>query len=402
MKDIKKDFPVFENNPGLVYLDSCSSTQKPSYVIEGVSWYVSNYYANIHRWLYNLSEVSEEIYQDSKKLAGNTINAKSSEIIYTYNSTYGLNMLAYSLLVSGWISSWDKILVGIGEHHSNIVPWLALQQNFGVQVEFFGMTKDFDIDFEDFSKKYDNNVKLVAANYVSNVTWSVFDIKKLSGILREDTLLVIDGSQAVPNFRVDVKDLDIDFFVFTWHKIMGYSWIGVLYWKKELIKKLTPAFGWGGSIQDVTKEGYRSLGNNEWFEFGTPNIISAASLKYAFEYIESIGWYDFVEQRKLELVDYALEKFRKLQDKIKLIGKDNNQNRVGVFSFVFRKDFSPVKFWEYMAMKNICIRCGGHCAHPYLEDMGYQWVCRMSLYIYNDFQDIDKFFEALEEFYDSL
>ncbi len=395
--NIKKDFPVF-NDSSLVYLDSCSSTQKPKYVIDAISEHLSSWYANIHRWLYDLSDISQELYDKSKKIVWKHLWVKASEVVYTYNSTYAFNILAYSLYFSNYLKKWDKILLSIAEHHSNIVPWLSLQEKFWIQVEFVQNDDNGDIDMQDFNNKYDETVKLVSFNYVSNVTWTIFDLKKIWSILRDDTLFVIDWSQAVPNFPVNFDDLWADFLVFTWHKLMANTWIWVLIWKKDHLKKINSIFAWWGSIKDVNTQWYELLLWAEWFEAWTPNISWAVSLLKAFEYIESIWWFDKVWQKEQELTKYMLDWFLQRENKIELIGKKTPDNRLWVFSFVLKWDFSPIRFGEHMAMKNICIRCGGHCAHPYLKSMWYAWSCRASLYLYNDFSDIDRFFYAIDEF----
>lgn len=403
MKNVKKDFPIFKNNPWLVYLDSCATTQKPSNVINSIKDHLESYYSNIHRWLYHLSEKSEDAYIRSKKLIADFLWVKKSEIIYTYNSTYAFNILAESLYYSWYLQKWDKILLWIAEHHSNIVPWLMLKERFWIEVEFIWTNDDYDLDIDEFDKKYDEKTKLVALNYVSNVTWTIFDIKKISKRLNEETLFVVDGSQAVPNFSINLHDIWCDFFVFTWHKVMANTWIWVLWWKKQLLKKLNPSIWWWWSIKHVWKEDYESLDTVEWFEAWTPNLSWAVSLLAAFEYIRDIWWFDYIWDKEQSLVKYAIEWFEKRKDKVQLIWKQTQENRVGVFSFIIKNsNFSPIKFWEFMAMNNICLRCGWHCAHPYLDEMWAWWTCRISVYLYNDFEDLDKFFDVLDQFLDKF
>jgi len=275
---LKSDFPIFANNPWLVFLDNAASTQKPQYVIDGVSEFVASSYANIHRWLYSLSEKSEEAYHHSKELVGELLNCKASEIIYSYNSTYGINLIAQSLVVSDILQKWDVVLLGIREHHANILPRQILAQRKWFTIEFFTITDEYEIDRDDFDQKYSDKVKVVSVAHVSNVTGKIYDVKKIQSKLRDDTFFLVDGSQSVPNFPVDVQDIDCDCLVFTGHKMMAYTGIGVVYLKKEWIKKLVPIIRWGWTIEDVSTEGHTLLGNSDKFEAGTPNIIWAVSL----------------------------------------------------------------------------------------------------------------------------
>lgn len=395
--NFKKDFPIFKNNPWLVYLDNAATTQKPSYVIDWVSDYLANDYANIHRWFYSLSERSEIMYDKSKEIVAKHIWWKKSELIFTGNSTYWFNILAYSLARSGFLKAWDKVLLTIVEHHANVVPWLILKEDLWIEVDYI-LVKDFDIDREDFQKKYDDKVKVIASTYVSNVTGTIFDLKKLWTLKRNDTLFVVDASQAVPNFEVNVKDLNCDALVFTGHKVMAYTGIWVLWIKDEILKQLRPSLGWGWTVKQVTKEWFEFLDDIHAFEPWTPNLAWAASLLKAFEYIENIGWFKIIQENELPLIDYTLERFNRLKDKITLIWKNNSDNRVGVFSFVLNNNVASIRLWEYMSMDNICIRCWGHCAHPLHFELWFKGTCRMSLYLYNDKEDIDKFFEVLNKY----
>lgn len=397
MIDIKKDFPIFANNPWLIYLDNAATTQKPSYVIDWISHYLSNDYANIHRGAYALSERSEEMYFDSKEKIAKTIWWKVSEIIYTFNATYGFNILAQSMARSGMLKKWDKILLSIAEHHANIVPWQILQQDIWIQIEYVNLDKNFDIDLEDFKQKYDEKVKLISFSFASNVTGTIADLKTIWNLLREDTFFAIDASQAIPNFNFDVNELNADFVVFTWHKMMALTWIWVLRVKRDFLKNMVPSIGWWGSIKHVEKQSFEYLIWNEGFEVGTPNLAGAVSILKALEYINNLWWYEFIFNREKELVRYALNKFKKVEDKIILVWKKTEENRLWVFSFVHKNKMPVIRIGEIFAEHNICIRSWWHCAHPLLQELWYNGTCRMSLYFYNDFNDIDKFFEVLEK-----
>lgn len=394
--DLRKDFPIFENNKDLIFFDNWSSSQKPKKVIDAISSLYSNDYANIHRWVYDLSQRSEEIYQNSKEAVRDLINAKSKkEIIYTYNSTYASNIITQSLKKSEKLKAWDKVLLSISEHHANIVPWLILKEEIWIELDFVNVTKDYRLDIEDFKNKYDASVKAVSLTYVSNVLGAINDLKSISNLLGDDTLFIIDWSQSVPHFKTDVKDLNCDFMFFTGHKMMAETWIWVLYWKEELLRELkAPISGWW-AISLVTKEEYKSADLPEKFEAGTPNIAWASSLLAAINYMKEIGWYEAMENHENELIKYTLDNFEKIEW-LTLYWPKSSENRIWVFSFtidwIHHSDVS-----DFLAENWICIRSGKHCTEPLMDNFKEIWTNRMSLYIYNSKTEIDKFFEVLNE-----
>lgn len=395
MTSFRQDFPIFQKNQDLVYLDSTASSQKPSYVIDGIKDYLENNYSNIHRWLYDIAINSEKLYFDSKKKVAEYLNAKSfAEIIYTYNSNYALNLISQTLRFNKVLKAWDKILVSIVEHHSNIVPWQILAKEIWVEIEFVKVDENFNLDLKDFEKKYDEKVKVVSLTQVSNVTGQIFDLKSVKNLLREDTLFVVDASQSVPHFKVDVQELWADFVFFTAHKVMADSWIGVIWWKKELLEKYEPVFCWGWAINEVKENNYKSWALPFKFEPGTPNMTWAVSLLRALEYIENIWGYNKLEEVENDLINYALQKFNK-HENIKLIWSKTLENRVWVFSFYIPWVHS-IDIADQMAENNICIRAGQHCTEPFMDYLGIKSSARMSIYIYNTKNDIDKFFEVLE------
>lgn len=400
---IKKDFPIFKNNPWLVFLDNAASTQKPQYVIDGVSEFVASSYANIHRWLYSLSEKSEEVYHHSKELVGELLNCKASEIIYSYNSTYAINLIAQSLVISDILNTWDTVLLWIREHHANILPRQILAERKGFNIEFFTIDDQYEINRDDFDQKYSDKVKVVSVAHVSNVTGKIYDVKKIKSKLRDDTFFLVDGSQSVPNFPVDVQDIGCDCLVFTGHKMLAYTGIWAIYLKKEWIKKLVPIIRWWGTIEDVSIEWHTLAGNSDKFEAGTPNIIWAVSLLKALEYIKSIGWMKKIREHEQKLVKSFLQNLRdkgrgtRWKDSpIEIIWPLTPEDRVAVFSFTLSNTTNFNKIGETFAEANIAIRCGGHCAYPLHKRFKKAWTCRMSGYIYNDEADIKAFFDVLE------
>ena len=392
---LKSDFPIFKNNPWLVFLDSAASSQKPQYVIDGVSEFVASSYANIHRWLYSLSEKSEEAYHHSKELVGELLNCKASEIIYSYNSTYAINLIAQSLVISDIIQTWDVVLLWIREHHANILPRQILAQRKGFTIEFFTITDDYEIDRNDFDQKYSDKVRVVSVSHVSNVTGKIYDVKKIKLKLRDDTFFLVDGSQSVPNLPVDVQDIGCDCLVFTGHKMMAYTWIWAIYLKKERIKKLVPMIRGWGTIEDVDVTWHTLASNSDKFEAGTPNIVWAVSLLRAIEYIKSIGGMKKIREHEQKLVKLCLVWFAKLKDKIEILWP-TTADRVAVFSFIITNNINFNNIGETFDAQNIAIRCGGHCAYPLHKRFQKAGTCRLSVYVYTDEADIDRFFTVLE------
>jgi len=401
MQDYKKDFPIFQNHPDLVYLDSTATSQKPTVVIDGVADYLRNSYANIHRGSYVISEISERLYEDSKKIVAKNLWVENwREVIYTANSTYALNILAQSIWRTGLLKAWDTVLLSIVEHHANVVPWLILKEDYGVNVEFVGVTDNFDLDYNDFRDKLTDKVKIVSLTHVSNTTGQIFDIENVSSLLavrywNNKPLFIVDASQSVPHFEVDVLKLWCDALFFTGHKIFADSGIWVLWAKETLLNVLNPIFSGGGAIESVSESWFtHSKKLPDKFEPGTPNLSGAVSLLRAFEYLDSIWGYRLLENHERELVHYSLEKFAWLES-VKLIWSTASKNRVWVFTFVV-EGIHSFDISDYLADNDICVRAGQHCAEPLMDFVGQKHSCRMSIQVYNT-KDIDAFFEVLEK-----
>lgn len=396
MNTFKKDFPIFKNNPDLIFLDSSATSQKPDTVIDWLKKYLENNYSNIHRWMYDIAINSEKLYFDSKKKVASFLNAENfTEIIYTYNANYALNLITQTLRYNNFLKKWDKVLLSIVEHHSNIVPWQILKKEIWIEIDFVNIDKNFDLDINDFKKKYDDKVKIVSLTQVSNVTGQIFDLEKIKNLLKKDTLFIIDASQSFPHFKVDVIKLWADFVFFTWHKVMADTWIWIIRWKKELLEKFDSIFSWWWAINEVKKYGFKYWALPYKFEPWTPNISWAVSLLKALEYIESIWWYEKIKQFEDEITKYTLNEFKK-RNYITLVWGDNLEKRIWVFSF-FINWVNPIDIADIMAENNICIRAWQHCAEPFMDFIWHKGLSRISLYIYNTKDDIDKFFEILDK-----
>ena len=397
----KKDFPLIKNHPEILYLDNAASTQKPEIVIDWVNDYLRNEYANIHRGNYLLSEKSDEHYEKSKELLAELLNCKSKEIAYTSNANSAINLFAQTLANSWVIWEGDSVLIGIWDHHADILPWMSLSKHFWFRVKFFWLKDDFTVDYDDLKDQYTKDVKVVCCWYVSNVTWWIVNVKKIKSFLRKDTLFFIDASQAVPNLVIDFEDIWCDALALTAHKMMAYTWLWALVMKYDLLKELKPLTAWWGTIKDVSIEWYEFRSWVWKYEAGTPNVIWAVSLEYALEYIKKLWagdlrrWMKTIEEHEFSIAEYAVKKFNVLKDDVKVIGPE--KDRIALFSFIVKNHENFNQVGEFFAERNICLRCWGHCAYPLHKSYQLWWTCRMSAYLYNDEKDIDRFFDALNE-----
>jgi len=392
--DIKKDFPIFTQKPGLVYLDNASTTQKPNFVIDAVSDFVSGQYANIHRGNYDLSHESESVYIDSKKAVAKLLWCQFSEIAYHYNATACSNMIAQSLCYSSKVAKWDTVILWIRDHHATIVVWQQLQKHFGFTIRYIPIDEEtYAIDFDAFASLLDDSVKVVACSHVSNVTGSIYDMQKIRQLIGDDVFFIVDGSQSVPNFSVNVQEIACDCLFWTAHKMLAYTWLGVMYLATKHIDTLDPLCVGGGVIEDVTVQSHSLVRGIEKFEAGTPNVIGAASLLAALRYIDWIGWYATLREKESVIIAYVLDRLQTLPKTVRLVWSQKQEGRIGIFSFATEEN--PLDIADRMAEDNVCVRVGGHCAHPLLYHLKEQQLLRMSCYLYTTKEDIDKFFSLL-------
>ena len=418
----QSDFPIFTTHPDLIYLDNASTTQKPQYVIDRVDHYITHDYANIHRGIYDLAEQSELLYEQSKKMTAKHLGCHWSQLIYHYNATACANMLVDLLIHNKVVWPWDTVRVGLRDHHATIVPRQLMAERIGCRIEYIPFdAQTYDMDREWVEERVQNaelriqntdeksknlthqNSKTPKACFVchaSNVTGQIYDVARLRGLLWDDVFVAVDASQSVPHFPVDVMTIGCDALFFTAHKMMAYTWLGILYLTKKYIQSRSPTQGGGGIIDTVTTDGCSLQVGVSRFEPGTPNLIAAVSLLAAWEYIEQIGGYKVLQAHEHILTLYCLDNFAQ-RPWITLVGSDDVSVRTSTFSLSL-PCISPLVVWEYLASQGICVRGGGHCAHPLLHHLGYDHgVIRMSLGLSNTREDCEKFFSALDDFHAS-
>lgn len=389
--DIKKDFPILKNT-NMVYLDSGATTQKPEKVLNAISEYYEKSNANPHRGAYDLSIEATRLYDEAREKVAKFINSNDEkQIVFTRNATESLNLIAYCYGLEN-LKKDDKVLLSIMEHHSNLVPWQYVSKKTGAQIEYMYTNKEGKLDEKEL-EKITEGVKIVAITQVSNVLGTINNVKEIIKRAHEiGAIVVVDASQSVPHMKVDVKDLDADFLVFSGHKMLAPLGIGVLYGKKKLLNDMKPFLFGGDMIEYVYEEETTFAEVPTKFEAGTQNVEGAIGLKTAIEYLENIGM-ENVEKIEKNILEYALEKLQEL-DFIEIYGPKNIEEHASVISFNI-KGIHPHDVATVLNNNGVCIRSGNHCAQPLLRYMGIDSTCRASFYIYNTKEDVDKLIEAL-------
>ncbi len=393
-KKLKKDFLIFRNNQNLVYLDNAATSQKPLEVIEGISRFYSRDYSNIHRGVYRLSEKSTELYFKSKELVAGLINSKSEEIVYTRNTTESINFLSY--VMPGLVKSKKKkeIVLSEMEHHSNLIPWQQLAKRDGFKLKFIRLKPGtYELDLEDAKKKITDKTAIVSLIHISNSFGTVNPVKEIFKIAREKkALTVLDAAQSAPHLKVDVKLLGCDFLAFSGHKVLGPSGIGVLYGRKALLEKMDVFMTGGEMIKKVTSKTASWAEIPRKFEAGTPNIAGAVGLGIAMKYLQRIG-FENIDKWEKKLLAYALSKMKDVPG-IKIY--NNSKQGSGIISFNLEK-VPPHDVASLLDGYGITIRAGHHCCMPLMKKLGIQGTCRVSFYLYNTFEDVDKLVDALKK-----
>ncbi len=392
LNKVQKDFPILSrkiNGKSLVYLDSAATSQKPRQVLEAVDEYYRLHNANVHRGIHTLSVEATEAYELARKKVADFVGADTNEIIFTRNATEAINLVAYA-----WgrlnISKGDEIVLTVAEHHSNFVPWQQLALENGAVLKIALVDKNGQLDQEAFKKALTKKTKLVAIFHVSNVLGTINDVQQLTTMVKRlatHAAVLVDGAQAVPHMKVDVKKLGCDFYVFTGHKMLGPTGIGVLWGKREILEAMPPFLFGGEMISEVhaRKSTWNEL---PWkFEAGTPNIAGAIGLGAAVDYLNKVG-IDNIRSHEIELVEYALKRLSGIQD-VRLLGPKDAKNRGGVVAFnvdgIHAHDVASI-----LDAEGIATRSGHHCAQPLMEFLGVSSTARASFYLYNTKEDIDK------------
>ncbi len=376
--NVKEQFPIFQNNPGLIYLDNSATTQKPQRVIDAVVDYYSKYNSNVHRGLYPLSEKSTGKYESARKIIAEFLNAEPEEIIFTSGTTDGINSIAESLKLSGMISNNPEILLTELEHHSNILPW----QRITTQLEYLELDEDEQLLIKAQKDEYD----IISTTLVSNVTGTINDIHEISKINHK--ILIIDAAQAIAHLPIDVKTLGADFIVFSGHKMYGPTGVGVIWGRKELLEKMEPFRVGGGMINEVKRDSATWAEIPEKFEAGTPPIAQVIGLAEAANFLKDLR-FEEIEKHEQHLRKYLIENLQQIEN-IKIYHPDLSKKAVGVISFTV-EGIHPHDLSQFLGDRNICVRAGHHCTQIlHREVLEIPASVRVSLAIYNTEEDIDK------------
>lgn len=392
---IREDFPILGRtvyNKPLIYLDNAATTQKPKCVIDAISDAYCNVNANVHRGVHFLSQRATDMLEAARETVRAFISAESTEeIIFTRGTTESLNLLASSFS-NAFLSENDEIIISAAEHHSNIVPWQMQAEKRGFTIKVAPVKDNGELDLEALKELVSERTRLISITHVSNVLGTVMPVKEIVEFAHARGVYVaVDGAQSAPHLKVNVKELDVDFFAFSGHKVYGPTGIGVLYGKRELLEQLPPYQGGGEMIKKVTFEHttYNELPYK--FEAGTPDYVGSIALAKAIDYVQELGMENIAAYED-ELCAYAVEKLRAI-DGIRFIGEP--KHRSGVVSFLVGNTH-PSDIGTLLDKLGVAVRTGHHCAEPLMDRFGIPGTVRASFAIYNTKSEIDTFVSALD------
>ena len=398
--DVRADFPVLAEGPGagergLAYLDSAATSQKPTAVIEAMSSFDRRSYGTVHRSVYALAEASTELFEGARTRTAELVSWDPETTIFTGNATASINLVAYT-----WgrrnIGPGDEILLTQMEHHSNIVPWQMLAQEKGATIRWLHVSEDGRLSLDELDEVLaQGTVKLVSVVHVSNVLGTINPVAQIAARARSaGAACLVDGSQAVPQMPVDLHEVGADFYVWTAHKALGPTGLGLLHGRRELLEAMPPFFGGGHMISQVGLDSstYAELPGK--FEAGTSAITEVVGLGAAVDYLSAIGM-EAVRAHESDLTAYALERLPELEG-LRVFGPADAESRGGVISFEL-EGIHPHDLAEICDRSGVCIRAGHHCAQPLMRELGVSATARASFHVYNDREDVDRLLESLQD-----
>ncbi|RID82756.1 cysteine desulfurase [Peribacillus asahii] len=394
--EIRKLFPILNqevNGQPLVYLDSAATSQKPAVVIEAIEQYYRGYNSNVHRGVHTLGTKATDAYEGAREKVRKFINASSiEEIIFTRGTTTSLNTVARSYGLAN-VQEGDEIVISYMEHHSNIIPWQQVAKQTGAVLKYIPLQEDGTISLDDVRATVTNATKIVSVMHVSNVLGTINPVKEIAAIAHEHgAIMVVDGAQSTPHLKVDVQDLDCDFFALSGHKMAAPTGIGALYGKKELLENMEP-IEFGGEMIDFVGLYESTWKELPWkFEGGTPIIAGAIGLGAAIDFLEEIGL-DNIERHEHHLAAYAMEKMSTIEG-LTIYGPKDSAKRAGVITFNL-EDVHPHDVATVLDADGIAVRAGHHCAQPLMKWLDVSATARASFYLYNTEEDIDKLVSSL-------
>ena len=395
IESIRNDFPILStkvNGNQLIYLDNAATSQTPNCVIDSISDYYKTLNSNIHRGVHKLSQLATEKYENSRKKFKEHLNASStSEIIFTSGTTHSINLVSSGF--TKFLNEGDEIIVSQLEHHSNIVPWQMLCEKTGAVMKVIPMNDHGELKVSEFLKLLNNKTKVVFVNHVSNALGTINPIETIIEKSHEvGAAVLIDGAQAAPHFEIDVKKLDVDFYVCSAHKLCGPTGVGILYGKKEWLEKLPPYQGGGEMIDEVSfeKTSYAELPNK--FEAGTPNIAGVIASGVALDYVNQIGLKNIKEYEDY-LLNYATSKLKEIEG-MKIYGESKYKTSVISFNI---GEIHPYDIGSVIDNMGIAVRTGHHCAQPIMDYFDIPGTIRISFCFYNTTKEIDTLMLGLKK-----
>ncbi len=390
VEDIRKHFKVYEQDPGLCYVDSAASALKLDSVVDSLTEYMSNNGTNVHRGVYRLSFEASNAYEETRKTVARFINAREDEIVFTRGASDSLNILAQSYGLN-FLTEEDEIITSELEHHSSQMPWLNVSLKTKAKLKYIPL-KNNRITVEGFKEVLTPKTKVVAITHVSNVMGYITPIKEIIDLAHEvGAIVIVDGAQSVPHLKVDVKELDCDFLAFSGHKLMGPTGVGVLYGKRKLLAKMPPV-DFGGEMAEEVQLDRMSFKDAPYkFETGTPMIAEVIALKKAIDFIESVGM-DNILAHEVYLKDLAIRELKKIKN-LEIYNEDTD---TGIICFNV-KNCHPHDAASVYDKNDVCLRAGHHCAQLIMHRLGVVGTLRASFYIYNNEEDVMKFVESTAE-----
>lgn len=397
IEEIRKDFPILErhiNHKPLIYFDNGATSQTPIQVINSIVHYYSFLNANIHRGVHTLSQEATDAFENARQKLQRHFNAKNaSEIIFTSGTTHAINLVANGY--ASLLNTGDEVLISASEHHSNIVPWQFACQRSGAQLKVIPMNEKGCWDLSEFDKLLTNRTKVVSIQHVSNALGNIHPIEFIiEKAHQKGAVVLVDGAQAAPHIQTDFQALDVDFYAVSAHKMYGPTGIGMLYGKEKLLHQLPPYQGGGEMIKEVRFEGSTYADLPHKFEAGTPNICGGIAFGAALDYIHTLG-IENIAKHEHQLLKYATEKLKHIEN-IEIYGNDDLSKRTAVISFNI-KGIHPYDVGTILDKLGIAVRTGHHCAQPIMDFYCIPGTVRASFAVYNTFQEIDTFIEALKK-----
>ncbi|MFZ5948411.1 MAG: SufS family cysteine desulfurase [Stygiobacter sp.] len=395
VEEVRNDFPILKreiNGKPLVYLDNAATSQKPQSVIDAITQYYTYDNANIHRGLYFLSELATEQYENARLKVKEFINAMSvSEIVFVRGTTEAINLVASTLCRAKYFNEGDEVLVSHMEHHANIVPWQLISDRKKINLKVIPINDNGELDYEEFEKQVNEKTKLVSVVHISNALGSINPVKQIIEFAHSRKIpVLIDGAQAIPHLKIDVQELDADFYAFSGHKVFGPTGIGVLYGKTEFLEMMPPYQGGGDMIRTVTFEKTTFDDIPRKFEAGTPNIAGGIGLGAAIDYLNQFDRNELAEYEN-ELLKYATERLSEVEG-LKIIG--TAKEKASVISFVI-EGIHPYDIGTIIDTDGIAIRTGHHCTQPIMQRFNIPATARASFAFYNTKEEIDKLINSL-------